>query len=168
MLAVYSKFPFPCYKESRLTGANKLLRFIAILPLVFSSALVRNACNVWIHMQPPVHLRHRLTHIPAPKRPYFAQDSNGYITSRNDIPLLSLVTPSPLLFHPSCPSFLGDVPGHEASLFPSFGNSRLHNYHICPLFFCHAVTCRHIFWRHHFPTVLAEYIPDQVSKSPPA
>lgn len=45
-----------------------------------------------------------------PKRPYFAQDSGGYITSSNDIPLLShsLVIPLPLLSSPR------HVPGHEA------------------------------------------------------
>lgn len=84
--------------------------------------------------------------LPA-KRPYSAQDSSGYITSRNDIPLLSLVTPLPT----PLPRRTG-TPG--IYLFPSFGNSTLRNYRICPLFFCHPVTCRHIFWRRHSPDLL--------------
>lgn len=72
--------------------------------------------------------------ILTPKWPYFVEDSSGYITNRNGSPLLSFVIPLSFLFVPLA-LFSCCVLGHGPSLFPSFWNSRLHNYHISPLFF---------------------------------
>ena len=93
----------------------------------------------------------------APKRPYFAQDSDGYITSRNDIPLLSLVTPLPLLLHPPCPSFLATYRDtrHPSSLLSEIAGYTQLSY--LPLIFlsrCHAPP---YILTSPFSTVPAEY-----------
>lgn len=88
-------------------------------------------------------LQHRLP----PKRPYFAQDSGGYITSRNDIPLLSLsryspafaLLPSPRTRGPLIPhSLLPEIAGYTTIIFARPTPP--------PLFFRHAVTCPAVYF----------------------